>query len=147
MKLILIYIMLILPGWAFSQVNLDSLDKANSAAVKYSYGHRNIPRISYSDSSITLYSDIRSDHRFFGYEKPDVSSKRLILFSIFTNDVENNPFNCRYGAFYETSGMNPKQLRYVSRSKNFIKTRFIDPQQPSAQIYIFFEAKWFRWEK
>jgi len=54
-----------------------------------------------SDNSVWLESDIKLDHRFFGYEKPDTTSGKLILFSVFTPDVEDNPYHCPLGLIME----------------------------------------------
>lgn len=48
--------------------------------------------INLSDSSLTVYENIRADYRIFGYQKPDTNSRKMILFSVFTSDVENNPY-------------------------------------------------------
>jgi hypothetical protein len=84
---------------------LDSVDKANNESVITSGDNITKAYVSASDSSISLASNMRQDHRIFGYEKPDTKSKRLLLLSVFTNDVENNPFGCELGAYYDTSGM------------------------------------------
>ena len=57
------------------------------------------------DSTIFLFADMKRDHRIYGYKKKDIYSTKMILFSIFTNDVENNPSDCKYGAYYDTNWM------------------------------------------
>jgi hypothetical protein len=130
---------------SFSQRNLDSLDKANFRAVSLSGGYISKATIE-KDSTIWLRADIRRDHRFFGYEKPGVSSRRLILFSIFTNDVENNPFGCTYGSYYDTNGLDDSlKLKFVSRIGNFIRAQLIKADTDRPLIAdIFFENKWLK---
>ena len=100
-----------------------------------------------SDSTIVIIANMKLDHRIFGFEKPGLSSKRLILFSIFTNDVKGNPFNCRFGAFYETANLKDQELKYVSLSGRFIKAKLIDENTSRTISYIYIEKKWISFEK
>ena len=61
--------------------------------------------IATNDSIMEIQAFIRKDHRIFGYEKPDKNSAKLIVFSIFTNDVENNPHHCKLGSYYDTTAL------------------------------------------
>lgn len=121
---------------------LDSIDKANNESVRASGDQ--VTRASVSlkerDSSIILIANMRQDHRFFGYAKPDVTSERLILLSIFTNDVENNPFGCQLGAYYGTSDMENLQLKYTATEGNFVKAVAVD--KGGKATTLFFEKKW-----
>lgn len=121
---------------------LDSIEKANNESVVAS--GNNITKafvyIKAGDSTIHLIANIRQDHRIFGYAKPNNNSERLLLLSIFTNDVENNPFGCRLGAYYDTVGMDALTLKYNSITGNFIKATATDKANNSTTIY--FEKKW-----
>ena len=73
--------------------------------------------ISKADSIISLTANIRRDPRIFGYQKPDINSKKMILLSVFTKDVEGNPFKCAYGSYYQTSNMKSMDIKFL---KNMI---------------------------
>jgi hypothetical protein len=98
--------------------------------------------VSKGTGSMWLIANIRMDWRIFGYEKPDTASKKMILFSVFTYDVEGNPFKCPYGSYYESSGMNDDgiELRYVGEDGVFIKSEILKSDTPKATVYI--EKKW-----
>jgi len=96
------------------------------------------------DSTIHLTVNKYQDHRIFGYAQPDIKSERLLLLSVFTNDVENNPFGCRLGAYYDTGGMGELTLKYNSTTGNFVKATVIDEANKSTTIY--FEKKWIEFE-
>ncbi len=123
-------------------VSTDSIDKTNNESVIASGD--NITKafvfLNDGDSTINLTGNIRQDHRIFGYAKPDTNSERLLLLSVFTNDVENNPFGCRLGAYYDTGGMDELTLKYISTTGNFIKATATDKTNNSTTIY--FEKKW-----
>lgn len=125
---------------------LDSIDKANNESVVASGDNINKAFVSLKngDSTINLIANIRQDHRIFGYAKPDIKSERLFLLSIFTNDVENNPFGCKLGAYYDTSGMENLTLKYNSTTGNFVKATATDASNSSTTIY--FEKKWIELE-
>ena len=125
---------------------LDSIEKENNASVIASGDKitKAFVFLKEGDSTINLTANIRQDHRIFGYAKPDIKSERLLLLSVFTNDVENNPFGCRLGAYYDTGGMDKLTLKYNSTIGNFVKATAIDKANNSTTIY--FEKKWIEFE-
>ena len=96
------------------------------------------------NGSIWLTANMKRDHRIFGYKKNDINSQKLILLSIFTNEVENNPFNCKYGAYYDTSGMNNINLKYISTGDDFIKVAVLKNKEKLDEVYML--KKWFEFE-
>ncbi|MFD1629992.1 hypothetical protein [Pseudopedobacter beijingensis] len=129
-----------------SITKLDSIDKVNNESVVTSGD--NITKafvfLKDGDSTIHLTANIRQDHRIFGYEKPDTKSERILLLSVFTNDVENNPFGCKLGAYYDTGGMDELTLKYNSTTGKFVKAIATDKANNSTTIY--FEKKWIEFE-
>lgn len=123
---------------------LDSIDQANATTILESDELTKAQvNLSTKDSIIRLRANIRVDHRFFGYEQPNIQSKKLLLFSIFTNDVQDNPFQLKFGAYYETSGLDDKglKLKYLRTKDDFIEAELIDVSgYPVTTIY--FEKKW-----
>jgi hypothetical protein len=126
------------------EINIDSIEIANNRSVKASGSKVTKAYISRKDSSIYLRADIHLDHRIFGYAKPDSKSERLILFSIFTNDVEKNPFGCKLGSYYDTGGIQNIKLKYIVTVGNFIKAVAIDSSNNFTILY--FEKKWVEFE-
>jgi len=125
---------------------LDSIDKVNNESVIASGD--NITKafvfLKDGDSTINLTANIRKDHRIFGYEEPDTKSERILLLSVFTSDVENNPFSCKLGAYYDTGGMDELTLKYNSTIGSFVKATATDKAHNSTTIY--FEKKWVAFE-
>lgn len=120
--------------------NLDSIEATNNASVKASGSNVTKAHVSRRDSSISLTADIRLDHRLFGYAIPDLNSERLLLFSVFTNDVEKNPFGCKLGSYYDTRGMQNIKLKFLQTDGNFIKAMATDSSNNLTTLY--FERKW-----
>lgn len=123
---------------------VDSIDKANNESIIASKDDITKAYVSSSDSLIYLTANMRRDHRMFGYAEPNTTSKRLLLLSVFTNDVENNPFKCELGAYYDTSGMENLTLKYQGKEGNFIKSVAVDKENKMKTIY--FEKKWIEFE-
>lgn len=107
------------------QIDLDNIQKAT---------------VSKSDSSIWLSANMKLDHRIIGYDQPDTNSKKMILFSIFTRDVKDNPFNCPFGAYYSTSDMENTKLKFIGNAGSFIKASIIKDNNVAATVYI--EKAW-----
>ncbi len=100
--------------------------------------------INKSDSSFTVYNNIRADYRIIGYQLPDTSSKKMVLFSVFTADVENNPGRCPYGSYYGSPGKEDLEIKYIGDQGNFVKAFINNAKGESATIY--FPKKWVEFE-
>lgn len=124
---------------------LDSMDAENSkSVVPMDENYVTKASVSLQDSSIYLQANMRLDHRFFGYAKPDLNSEKLLLFSIFTNDVEGNPFRCKLGAYYQTMSMDDIELKYVSSKGSFVEFIAIDKSGITTTVY--FQKAWIVFE-
>lgn len=83
---------------------------------------------------------MKLDHRIFGYEKPDINSRKMILISIFTNDVEGNPYKCPWGSYYQTGEMENMELKYAKETGSFVEAMIIKDNKIQGKVY--FEKKW-----
>lgn len=105
----------------------------------------NKAEVSKKDSLIRLSSNMRLDHRIFGYEKPDTNSKKMILLSIFTSDVKGNPYKCPYGSFYETNEMAALKLKFVLDAGDFIAATVKKNDAILGRVFI--DKKWIEFEE
>ncbi|NML23194.1 hypothetical protein HHL16_20115 [Pseudoflavitalea sp. G-6-1-2] len=121
---------------------LDSIEAANNKSVLASGDDvtKAWVNLSKGDSAIHLQANIRKDHRFYGYAQPDTRAQRLILFSIFTNDVQDNPFKLRLGAYYSIESPDSLTVKYLAADKKFVKTVITDKTNNTSVVY--FEKKW-----
>ena len=60
-------------------LNLDSIQDRNNKNIEIAGNHVNKLIISRKDSLIWITSSKYLDHRIFGYEKPNLNSKKMIL--------------------------------------------------------------------
>jgi hypothetical protein len=120
----------------------DSIDKINNETIAKSGNDTNKAFVFLKDGDSTIYltANMKLDHRIFGYSQPDIKSEKLLLLSVFTNDIEKNPFGCRLGAYYDTDAMSDLTLKYVSTIGQFVKANTIDKSNKSTIIY--FEKRW-----
>lgn len=54
----------------------------------------------------------------YGYETASTNSQKMICFSSFTADVENNPHKCSLGAYYTTDEI---EITYLGTEGSFVK--------------------------
>lgn len=118
---------------------LDSIEQENSVTIANAGPDVNKAIISNLDSSIFIGQDKYMDHRIFGYERPDINSKKLILFSSFTKDVEGNPFRCPLGAFYSSDLMDDLTFKYLATEGQFVKAKLI---HKGAETIVYIERNW-----
>jgi hypothetical protein len=119
---------------------LDSIDHQNSRTISLAGPEINKAAISVSDSTMWVGQNKYQDHRIFGYQKPDTSSKRMILISVFTNDVEDNPFKCPLGSYYHSGSIDDITLKYLSNENEFIKVKALKNDGTETIVYIL--KKW-----
>jgi len=124
---------------------VDSVDKTNSNTITVNEDNIQKALVSKSDSSIGLTANMKLDYRIFGYEKPDTTSRKMILISIFTSDVEGNPFKCPFGSYYQTSDMTDMEIKYVSIEDKFIKANVLKNSVLQETVYI--DKKWIEFEE
>ena len=96
------------------------------------------------DGYVWMYANMKKDYRIFGYKNADIYSEKMILLSIFTNEVKNNPFGCKYGAFYDIAGMKDMKLKYVTTENDFLKIEIVRNGKTIDEFYML--KKWFEFE-
>lgn len=111
----------------------DATDQINDDFIQKAIVYR-------SDSSLNMFENIRADYRIFGYQKPDTNSKKLLLVSVFTSDVKDNPYQCEYGAYYSSNAMENTRLKYVRKTGDFIEANLI--KDKVIVTPIFFHKNW-----
>ena len=103
--------------------------------------HINKADIFRKDSSVTLQAFMRMDHRIFGYERADTNSRKMILLSIFTFDVKDNPYHCPFGAYYQTNDMGDSlSLKYAGDANGFVQVQIF--KRDSLATTVFMEKRW-----
>jgi hypothetical protein len=122
----------------FSQQYLDSLDRAHTNQIKFADTRAFNAEISKTDSILWTGQSNNPNYviRIFGYEQPSLKSKRVFLISCFTNDVDKNPFDLKYGAFYSTVFMDSIRLKFISKGTEFSKIQVIRPKLKPEYIFI-----------
>jgi hypothetical protein len=122
--------------------NLDSIQDENNKNIEIAGNDVNKLIVSRKDSSISITVSKYLDHRIFGYQKPSVKSKKLILISCFTADVENNGFELPLGAYYELDKNH--KIKFLKSESEFITAKFILNGKNRGNVY--FEKKWIEFD-
>ena len=95
---------------------------------------QNLPSVNKADKSFSLYMDKYDDTPLiYGYKLPDLKSEKMICFSSFTSDVDNNPHKCVLGAYYETGNLN---IEYIITEGNFVKLKFTEEGKEDTLFYV-----------
>lgn len=92
------------------------------------------------DSSFHVFNNIRADYRIIGYALPDTNSRKMVLFSVFTSDVEGNLFQCPYGSYYDSAQGDKLVIKYTGERGSFIVANISGENKQPATVYI--QKKW-----
>ncbi|MFC4635787.1 hypothetical protein ACFO3O_17890 [Dokdonia ponticola] len=121
---------------------LDSIDLDHAKSIRTAGDL--ITKAYIQDSMLYLNANMRKDHRIFGYAQPDTLSERLFLLSVFTNDIEKNPFKLPLGAYYELDSYHPIRIKYHAHDEDFIEATATDSL--GKKVTLYFERKWVQLE-
>ena len=97
------------------------------------------------DSTIWIPEHINSEIKIFGFQSRDTLSKKMIVFSADTKDIKNNPYHCKYGAYYHTQSLGDMVLKYVSTKNQFIKIAIL--KKDTVMDTVFMAKKSFRFSE
>jgi len=121
----------------------DSTEKQVRAAPEIDEGAVQKAVVSKRDSSFQVYNNIRADYRIIGYQSPDTNSRKMVLFSVFTSDVKDNPYQCPFGSYYGSPGADELTVKYRGELGTFIKADIVSNGK-QARVYL--EKKWVGFE-
>ena len=94
------------------------------------------------DGSLVVYPDRVKDHRIFGYARPDVTAKKLLLLSSYTADVAGNPYRCALGAFYSSEHADDLHLHVNRLDGTWAEVAV--KQESAEPIVVFILREWIR---
>lgn len=120
----------------------DTLNKKKPKVVIHSSIYKF--HIRKKDSIITFPGVCCDAYRVFGYESPSLKSKKVILISVFTNEVKGNPFKLKFGSYYHVSDSDSITLKLITIEGPFAKVNFKNHRNDKGVIY--FEKEWLEFE-
>lgn len=94
--------------------------------------------------SLKLVSHMTSRHRILCYDSPSLTANPILLYSIYTSDVQNNPFGFEFGAYYDEIGPDSK-MYFLGFDGDFVKAEYID--KAGKEHIVYFERHWLEMPK
>jgi len=110
---------------------------SKSPAVTATSAVKTPAKIDAKTKEFIIPSDTKSEFRFYGFQFPNESTKKMICFSSNRYDVAANIANCPLGSYYNTGGLNlGSRIVYLGKVGNYGKMNFIDGAGKKTIIYI-----------
>ena len=82
-------------------------------------------------------SDTKDEFRFYGYQFPNETTKKMICFSSDRYDVAGNIANCPLGSYFNTGGMKVgDRIVYLGKVGNYGKMNYVTGSGQKTVIYI-----------
>jgi hypothetical protein len=95
---------------------------------------QNKPVVSLTDKTFNLYIDYDLDTpTTWGYQSPDLKSKKSICFSSETSIIEGYQSKCILGCYYETLDLD---IQYVGIVGAFVKLKFKKEGKADVIFYV-----------
>lgn len=87
--------------------------------------------------AFAVKAELADHYSVIGFAEPDRGSKKVILFSVFGNEVKDNPMNLPLGAYAETTALKEgERIEFDSESGPFVKLNFIHPDNSITPFYL-----------
>jgi hypothetical protein len=87
--------------------------------------------------TINSNSDPKAEYKVFGYEYPNLSTRLMICFSSYTNDVTENVNKCPLGAYFDSGRMKEgDRIVYLGNVGSFGKMNFLSANGKKTVFYI-----------
>jgi hypothetical protein len=82
-------------------------------------------------------SDLKVEYRVFGYEVPNITSRKMICFSSRMADVKANSNSCPLGSYYDTGKLKiGDRISYLGAAGSFAKMIFISGSGKKTIFYL-----------
>ena len=87
--------------------------------------------------TINSSSDPKAEYKIFGYQYHNPSTKLMICFSSYTNDVTENVNKCPLGAYFDSGRMKEgDRIIYLGNVGSFGKMNFISAAGVKTLFYV-----------
>tara|TARA_B100001094_G_C18179802_1_gene800217 strand:+ start:293 stop:700 length:408 start_codon:yes stop_codon:yes gene_type:complete len=71
------------------------------------------------DSTVWIMMNTVLGENSYGYESPDVNSKKMLCLTIFSDDLKNNPDKCIYGACQSPNANKKYDFKFSGTKEGF----------------------------
>ena len=124
-----ICLILVLAGFMFAHAQTTAKAGAPAPATP--------AKIDKKTKEFIIPSDTKAEFKFYGYQFPNESTKKMICFSSNRYDVAANIANCPLGSYYNTGGLNVgDRIVYLGKVGNYGKMNFISGSGKKTIIYM-----------
>ncbi len=82
-------------------------------------------------------SNPKTEYKIFGYQYPNITTRKMICFSSFTYDVGDNLNNCPLGSYFDSGKMKEgDRILYTGKAGSFSKMTFISGSGKKTIFYF-----------
>jgi hypothetical protein len=95
-------------------------------AVFVTVNGQTIAKVDKKTKEFYIPANSKVQFRIFGYEFPNVSTRKMICFSSYTGDVGANMYNCPLGSYFDTGIMREgDKIVYLGPAGSFSKMNYV----------------------
>ncbi len=82
-------------------------------------------------------SNPKAEYKIFGYEYPNITTRKMVCFSSYTYDVGANINNCPLGSYFDSGKMKEgDRITYVGKAGSFSKMIYISGSGKKTIFYF-----------
>jgi len=85
----------------------------------------------------TVPRDLKVDYQVFGYQFPNITTRKMICFSSHVADVKDNFNQCPLGAYFDTGKMRPDdKIVYAGQAGKFARMVYVTGSGKKTVFYL-----------
>ncbi len=94
-------------------------------------------RVDKKTKEFTIASNQKIEYQIFGYEYPNVSTRKMICFSTHTGDVRDNYNKCPLGSYFDTNLVKEgDRIIYLGVAGSFAKMNYVTAAGKKTLFYF-----------
>jgi hypothetical protein len=87
---------------------------------------QNVAHVDKKSKEFFVTSNPKAEYKIFGYQYPNITTKKMICFSSYTYDVGDNLNKCPLGSYFDSGKMKEgDRIVYLGKAGSFSKMNYI----------------------
>lgn len=121
----------------FSLILFVFISSACVAQTVSQAGALTVAHVDKKTKEFFVTSNPKAEYKIFGYQYPNITTKKMICFSSYTYDVADNLNKCPLGSYFDSGRMKEgDRILYTGKAGSFSKMTFISGSGKKTIFYF-----------
>ena len=123
-RILPLFLFLITSSVGFSQTATKTAAQTTPKTTAQT-SSENVAHVDKKTKEFFVISNLKVEYEIFGYQYPNITTKKMICYSSHTYDVADNLNKCPLGSYYDSGRMKEgDRITYIGKAGSFSKMMF-----------------------